>query len=68
MWHARQIQRETTPWIEAKDSQGRTYSTRDQTREAFMPIGETDAWEDDGGNAHYVLACERLAGPELPTD
>lgn len=65
-WRVRRIMRETTPWIEAKDAQGRPYRTRDESRESFVPARETRAWDEDGGNAHYVLECERLSGPELP--
>jgi hypothetical protein len=59
----RKIFRETTPWIEVTNDAG-TYTARDQPREAFVPIHETKAWEDDDGNANYVLVCEKLGESE----
>ena len=66
-WVMRGIVRETTPWMEAKNEKGQTCRTRDERRESFVPIRKTDAWHDDGGDAHYVLECERLSGPFRPT-
>jgi hypothetical protein len=62
-WMVRKIFRETTPWIEVTNDAG-TYTARDQPREAFVPIHETKAWEDDDGNANYVLVCEKLGESE----
>lgn len=66
-WQVRAIMRETTPWVEAKDPQGRLYRTRDGARESFVPVSETRAWDDDGGHGHYVLGCELLLGPQRPS-
>ena len=66
-WTVRNIVRETTPWIEAKDALGRAYTTRDTTREAFVPTQKTKAWDEDGGNGHYVLECHLISGPNTPT-
>jgi hypothetical protein len=65
-WRVRWIARETTPWGEMRDAQGRIVLTRDETKEAFVPARQTDAWRDDGGSGRCVLECERLAGPEQP--
>jgi hypothetical protein len=65
-WLVRQIMLETTPWIEAKDAKGCQIRTRDKSRESFVPTRETKAWTADGGYAHYVLRCERRAGPDKP--
>ena len=64
-WQVQRILRETTPWVEVRDAHGRTVRTRDETKEAFVPVRETDAWHDDG-NGHYVVECRRLGGPEQP--
>jgi hypothetical protein len=65
-WQVRTIIRETTPWVEVNDANGRPYRTRDESRKSFVPVIETRAWDDDGGNGHYVLGCESLGGPERP--
>ena len=51
-----QIFLETTPWLTNADESGTTM-VRDQENESFREVTETDAWNDDGGNAHYVLKC-----------
>ena len=56
----REIELETTPWISTVDSSGRRINTRDETRQTYRPVAETDAWSDDNGNAHYVLDVERI--------
>lgn len=65
-WIVREIARETTPWIEAQDEVGRVHQTRDDSREGFKPTRQTNARRDDGGNAHYVLGCQRIEGPGRP--
>ena len=30
---------------------------RDEQNESFTEVAETDAWNDDNGNAHYILKC-----------
>ncbi len=62
-WIVREVARETTPWIEARDKAGRVYQTRDEKREAFKPTRQTNAWRDEDGNAHYVLGCQQIEGP-----
>lgn len=64
-WIVQAIMLETTPWVE-RSEQGRQYRMRDETKESFIPVLKTKAWEDDGGNGHYVLGCEMLGGPERP--
>ena len=65
-WIVRSIQRETTPWIETKNAHGRSFFTRDETKESFVPTQSTKAWHDDGGSAHYLLSCEGVGRPTLP--
>ncbi len=63
-WRVNRILLETTPWIESKDRAGGTIITRDDSKEAFVEVDETDAWEDDDvGRGHYVLECEILKSP-----
>jgi hypothetical protein len=59
-WRIRNIFLETTPWLSTKDETGRTILTRDEQRESFTEVAETNAWEDDQGRAHYILECERI--------
>ena len=62
-WSVRRIFLETTRWIEKADATGRMVSTRDGGSPTFVEASKTDAWHDDGGNAHYVLECElQVAG------
>jgi hypothetical protein len=62
-WRIEKIWLETTPWLETRDSSGRTVRSRDATREGFRETGATDAWNDDGGHAHYLLECRVIGGP-----
>jgi len=59
-WRLNKILLETTPWIESRDSAGRTVLTRGDDKEAFIEVDETNAWEDDDGRAHYIFECELL--------
>jgi hypothetical protein len=52
-----QIFLETTPWLTKADESGGTMMMRDQQNESFREVRETNAWNDDDGNAHYVLKC-----------
>jgi len=47
-----QILLETTPWLTQKG-----ITVRDEQNESYKEIAETDAWNDDGGNASYILKC-----------
>jgi|GEM_PF-725038 len=66
-WLVRQVMLETTPWIKMKDATGRKYRIRDESKESYVPTRETKAWTADRGHGHYVLRCERIAGPDKPT-
>ncbi len=59
-WRVSGILLETTPWRDEVDASGRAYKARIEGPRSFSPIERTQAWEDDGGNAHYILRCERL--------
>ena len=58
----REILLETTPWLTNKDADGRNVMTRDESRRSYSQVAETNAWEDDGGHAHYILQCELING------
>ncbi len=60
-----QILLETTPWLKGVDESGRTMNSRDVQNVSYREIAETDAWNDDGGDAHYVLKCFSLSKPAL---
>ena len=51
---------ETTPWLTKSDDAARTMMMRDEQNESYREVAETDAWNDDNGNAHYVLRCVSL--------
>lgn len=55
------ILRETTPWIEREEPPG-LVKTRDKSKESFVAVPATDAWNDDNGDASYILDCEILDG------
>jgi hypothetical protein len=58
-----QIFLETTPWLTKTDESGRpVMMVRDERKESHREVAETDAWNDDGGHAHYVLKCASMDG------
>jgi len=57
-WRIESILRQTAPLILV----GRTL-VRDAERLGYEEIDGTNAWEDDGGHAEYVLRCELLPVP-----
>lgn len=57
-WTLRSIALETTPWEEAVMPTGGKLRTRKEGDRSFVLVPRTDAWQDDGGHAHYVLECE----------
>lgn len=57
-WLVKRILLETTPWVESIDSRGRKLQRRVSDARTFRSVPSTDAWNDDGGNADYVLECE----------
>jgi hypothetical protein len=57
-WLVRRIFLETTPWKESTDDGGRKVITRADVPQSFVEVRRTDAWKDDGGDAHYVLESE----------
>ena len=52
---------ETTPWLESTDETGRKVRARDATKESYREVSQTNAWEDDNGDGHYILICEFAA-------
>lgn len=61
-WRVEEIEVETTPWLTLFES-GREIRCRDESRTAYARVAKTDAWHDDGGNAHYVLSAVMVGGP-----
>lgn len=59
-WGIEEILLDTTPWIESQDEQGTKARRRAEGPGSFSSVPSTNAWEDDDGNAHYVLRCVRL--------
>lgn len=64
-WSVRRILLETTPFKDVTDALGMTVSERDASRESFVEVPATDAWNHEGGNAEYFLECEVREGPPV---
>lgn len=62
-WRVRAIQLETTPWVERRQDNGALIRERADGAASFTTVSTTNAWHDDGGNAHYVMTCTREGGP-----
>jgi hypothetical protein len=56
-WRVDRIEIQTAPLVEGP---GRVYA-RDPKKLGWRGIAKTDAWNDDGGHAEYILHCERLS-------
>jgi hypothetical protein len=61
-WKIISILRQTAPLVET-ESDGRKIRIRDPQRLNYEEIRRTDAWNDDGGYAEYVLRCDLLPIP-----
>ena len=63
-WKVRSILRQTAPYVDAVAGEGfttgRPTRMRDPQRLGYENILRTDAWNDDGGYAEYLLRCELL--------
>lgn len=55
-WRIDRIELETTPWVRASEA----VPHRDRSRPSWRDIPRTDAWNDDGGHAEYLLTCTLL--------
>jgi hypothetical protein len=62
-WKIKQILMETAPFKPIINSYGGIMMVRDETLSNRIPITKIDAWNDDDGNADYLLLCE-LVNPE----
>jgi hypothetical protein len=60
-WRVNRIRRQTAPLVEVSPR----YFERDRTKWGWEDVQHTDAWEDDGGSADYLLDVERLRDPPL---
>jgi hypothetical protein len=61
-WKILSIFRQTAPFIDTV-ADGQKIRMRDPQRFGYAEIPRTDAWNDDGGYAEYVLRCELLQVP-----
>lgn len=62
-WRIERILLDKTPRLETKDEEGRTVLIRDESQRTIVPIERTDARNDDGGLAEYLLECTLLDKP-----
>jgi len=62
-WKIVKIEVQTAPFIEVKPR----VTERDQSLLGWKEIAETNAWDDDGGHAEYLLHCRRISGPARRT-
>jgi hypothetical protein len=69
-WKINAIDQQTAPFIESREPSGQKVLIRDgkvlirdEKKLGYKPITKTDAWNDDGGHAEYVLTCAPLPNP-----
>jgi hypothetical protein len=62
-WTIEKIEMQTAPFIEVRPRR----RERDPARLGWKEIAKTDAWNDDGGLAEYLLHCVRQDGPAQRT-
>jgi hypothetical protein len=68
-WRIEEVAIETAPFVESADPAGQKVLVRDQSKLRRVPIARTDAWNDDHGNADYLLTCRRTdAAPTRSRD
>ncbi len=60
-WHVDRIQRQAAPLIETLPPSGGKLLTRDPTQLGYIDLEETNAWQDDQGDAEYLLSCSGLS-------
>lgn len=58
-WSIKRIERNDTPWLETSNAHGGKMLTRDECQERWLDIAATNAWDDDGGRADYVLHVDQ---------
>jgi hypothetical protein len=58
-WRIDRIRRQMAPFIEVRPR----YFERDVSRWGYEDVDATDAWEDDGGHAEYLLVCAKTDEP-----
>jgi hypothetical protein len=61
-WDLQKIEMQTSPLIEVRPR----VLARDPAKLGWKEIAKTDAWEDDGGHAEYLLHCSCLGDPRWP--
>lgn len=62
-WKIKAIGQQTAPFIESRKPSGQKLLIRDERKLGHKTITKTDAWNDDGGHAEYILTCELLQAP-----
>jgi hypothetical protein len=55
-WKVERIRRQTAPFVEVAPR----HFQRDASKWGYADVEATDAWEDDGGHAEYLLDCRKL--------
>jgi len=58
-WTIERIRRQTAPFVEVTPRR----FERDRSKWGYIDVESTDAWEDDGGHAEYLLDCRKLDVP-----
>jgi hypothetical protein len=58
-WTIERIRRQTAPFVEVTPR----HFERDRSKWGYVDVESTDAWEDDGGHAEYLLDCHKLDVP-----
>jgi hypothetical protein len=59
-WRVEKILLDTTPLVESTDGTKRRVDPGPGARRHYTAIQKTDAFEDDGGHADYLLQCKLL--------
>ncbi len=62
-WKINAIGQQTAPFIESREPSGQKLLIRDVKKLGYKTIAKTDAWNDDGGHAEYILTCEQIQAP-----
>jgi hypothetical protein len=57
-WNIEEVLIETAPFLETQNDKGGKVLTRDESKSLLKSIPGTNAWNDDNGNAEYILKCK----------
>lgn len=59
-WNLVRILLDTTPWVTKKNKRGESTRIRNMGESSSIPVDRTNAWDDDDGNAAYLLEVNLL--------